>query len=100
MAELRENKPVEGNNYNYEVRMFGKLPHDLRTQVKKMDNSKADINLIDPFALVCIEITDNPGAVPFLIEPGKTSFDFLQSRAANRGVNLEEISAKLARKFP
>ena len=84
---------------DYEISIVGRLPTLLRDEIRNMNNERVAINKIDPFSLVCIEISENPGAIPFLITPDKTIFDFIKMIAGQKGISLHAVCDKLKEAF-
>lgn len=81
---------------DYEIALFGKLPHSLREEIRTIDGEKVSPTLLDPLSLVCIEISDNSGVTPFFIGHDKTVFDFIAIKAKERELSLNTLRDKLA----
>ena len=60
-----------------------------------------DIQKINPFSLVCIEVTGNPGEIvsKSLIQENQTTFDYFRKKAEELGFNISEFVDKLGGKL-
>lgn len=83
----------------YEMRVFCDLPLHLKERVVNFDEQEVFLQDIDPLSLVCVQVSDNPGIKPFIIEHGKTSFDLFKQLAEKRGFSIQEFNKALQKSF-
>lgn len=93
--ESSERKIFKGS---YELRMFCNLPDSLKDKIIGMNGEEVSLSEINPFSLVCIQISDNPGVRPYIIQEGQTSYDLFKMFAKQRGFSISEFNKALSSK--
>lgn len=82
-------------NGDYEMMVFGSLPSELRDKIVDIEGNQMSITDVDPFSLVCVQISANPGVKPFVISNGNTTFDLFKILTKQRGISIESLRKKL-----
>jgi hypothetical protein len=93
---MDEKKSFSGN---YEFKIFCSLPSELREKIIDLNGNIVSLNDINPFSLVCVQISSNPGVRPFIISNGNTTFDLFKKLAIERGISIEKLREALAQKY-
>lgn len=89
-------------NKEYNVCLFSEIPHNLKNDIIDLKKEKVDITDKDlsPHARIIIETSKDLKAIPYLIRPEQTFFDFFCLKAKEAGITPQEISDRLAKQFP
>lgn len=82
-------------NGDYELRMFCSLPIALKDKIIDLEGKSVPISDIDPLSLVCVQISNNPGIKPYIIQQDKTTFDLFYNLAKQRGFSIDGFHQKL-----
>ena len=83
----------------FDCTIFSNLPQELRNKVVDIKGSKINLEDIDPLDLVCIQISDNPGTLPIIMENSGDFCNFLVGLAKSIDFDLEAYSERLNKKF-
>lgn len=87
----------DNKSANYEFRLVSSLPIELKNRLKDAEGNNVNINQVSPGSLVCIEITDNPGAIPFLVD-GINFYNFFKQKVEKTGFSIMKAIDALKRK--
>lgn len=86
---------------NIQIIMFKNLPPEQREGIIDLDGRIIDIKTVNPFSLVCVELSGNPGEVisKSLIPEGKTTFDYFKKKARELNFDISEFIKKLSERL-
>jgi len=84
--------------FDFEIKLFGELPANLRSIAVDV-NGKSKNHDIDIFDLVCVQISDNPGVIPYVVSNDNDFCQLVDDVAKRSGFDMPSFHDRLLKRF-